>query len=124
MASATRANRYDQQGESPIRPARPAGATGTAWPAPRPAGTATGTTAVISAELLGERFELFSGYHAILVRVGLLEEAHQARVGDLVLGELAVHVLVEGHHPRHEVGLLGGPFAIAPAARRLGRSKR
>jgi len=32
----------------------------------------------------------------------LIEEAHQARVGDFFFGEFAVFVFIEGHHLGHD----------------------
>ena len=60
--------------------------------------------------------QLLPGNDPVFVSVGPVEEAVQPGIGHLGPGELPVLVLVELHHPGHEVVGVGRPGAASPVA--------
>src|SRR5262249_24966930 len=78
---------------------RSAGAarTTTAAGAVKPAPAAT--LSVLFFQFCGQGHQFFLGHDAVLVGVGPVEEGMQPFVRHLILGQFAVLVLVERHHP-------------------------
>jgi hypothetical protein len=72
-----------------------ASAIGAAWSSTSSTSPARGD---FGFECGGEGGEFFFGDGAVFVGIGLIEEAHQARVGDFFFGQLAVFVFIEGQH--------------------------
>src|SRR5439155_6587624 len=77
---------------------------GAATAGPSSAGTAGALVLTGHVRLAGEqRQQLLFRDDAVLIRVGAIEEAVQPRVGQFVLGELAILVRVEGHELGNEI---------------------
>jgi hypothetical protein len=94
------------------------GRSAAAWTAGRP--IAAEATAAGHVFPLIESDKFLARDDAVLVRIGSLEEPQQAGVGDLVVGEFAILVFVEGHHFGDEaVNVISA--GIPAAAGRLSR---
>src|SRR5439155_1303598 len=104
-----------------------------AAPGSASAGTAGALVLTGHVRLAGEQCQqLLFRDDAVLVRVGAIEEAVQPRVGQFVLGELAILVRVKDHELGDEIvggdrpraALVAASTALALTAGRLGRGVR
>src|SRR5205807_2475193 len=105
-ASGTPGTAAARSASGPSGRTEPTRSTGTVRTAPgstKAAGRAEAAAPVAPARGLvgrhpgGEGDQLLPGDHAVMVRIRLVEQPEQPRVGDLLAGEPAVLVLVERH---------------------------
>src|SRR5262249_2910835 len=75
-----------------LRPAR------AAWTATRSAARSSARRGACCRFLGEQSRQLFFGHHAVVIGIGPFEQRHQPRIINLIFGEFAIGVLVEGCH--------------------------